>query len=118
MDKYFRIVVKFVGIFSAFDMSSCWYNVVFKCLFGNELYNLKVGIKLCRMVYQNLKERCSYAKYEHDFAAAALNGDEVGNINHGDVLQRISLMIWVHKQELNSLNTFTKFFLVQENNLT
>ena len=37
MDKYFRIVVKFVGIFSAFDMSSCWYNVVFKCLFGRNL---------------------------------------------------------------------------------
>ena len=51
---------------------------------SNELYNHKVGMKLGSMVYQNLKERCSYAKYERDVAAAALNGDEVGNINHGE----------------------------------
>ena len=51
---------------------------------SNELYNYKVGMKLGSIVYQNLKERCSYAKYERDVAAAALNGDEIGNINHGE----------------------------------
>ena len=51
---------------------------------SNEVYNHKVGIKLGSIVYQNIKERCSYAKYERDVAAAALNGEEVGNINHGE----------------------------------
>jgi hypothetical protein len=51
---------------------------------ADELYNYKVGMKLGSMVYQNIKERCSYAKYSRDVAAAALNGEEVGNRNHGE----------------------------------
>ena len=41
-------------------------------------------MKLGSMVYQNIKERCSYAKYSRDVAAADLNGEEVGNRNHGE----------------------------------
>ena len=51
---------------------------------SNEINNYKVGLKLGSIVYQNIKERCSYAKYERDVAAAAFNGEEVGNINHGE----------------------------------
>ena len=51
---------------------------------ANEIYNYKVGMKLGSMIYQNVKERCSYKKYERDVAAAALNGEDVGNIRHGE----------------------------------
>ena len=37
------------------------------------------------MVFSNVKEINSYVKYERDVAQAASNGEEVGNINHGEV---------------------------------
>ena len=50
-----------------------------------QLFNYKAGIKLGKMVYSNVKERTSYAKYERDVANAASLGEEIGNINHGQV---------------------------------
>ena len=50
---------------------------------SEEIYNKKVGMKLGKMIYSNVKERNSYTKYEHDVATAASNGEEIGNINHG-----------------------------------
>ena len=44
-----------------------------------------MGIKLGTMVFSNVKEINSYVKYERDVAQAAANGEEVGNINHGEV---------------------------------
>ena len=35
-----------------------------------------------RQIYENVKNKCSFAKYESDCLVAALNGEEVGNINH------------------------------------
>ena len=48
-----------------------------------EIYNHKVGIKLGKMIYSNMKEMNSYTKYERDVTNAASIGKEVGNINHG-----------------------------------
>ena len=48
-----------------------------------EIYNYKVGSKLAKMIYSNVKERNLYTKYERDVAMAASNGEEIGNINHG-----------------------------------
>ena len=40
-----------------------------------EIYNQKVGMKLVKMIYSNIKERNSYTKYERDVANAASNGE-------------------------------------------
>ena len=44
---------------------------------ADEVFNYKVGKKLAIMIYSNVKERNSYAKYERDVAQAASNGEEV-----------------------------------------
>ena len=49
----------------------------------DESYNYKVGMKLARKIYANCKERESYHKYERDLAQAYVDGEEIGNINHG-----------------------------------
>ena len=40
-------------------------------------------MKLARKIYANCKERESYHKYERDLAQAYVDGEEIGNINHG-----------------------------------
>ena len=47
-----------------------------------EIYNYKAGMKLGRQIYSNVKEKATYSKYERDCAQAAMNKEEIGNINH------------------------------------
>ena len=48
----------------------------------NETYNYKVGMGRARQIYENFKNKCSFIKYESDCLVSALNGEEIGNINH------------------------------------
>ncbi len=50
----------------------------------DETYNYKIGMKLAKIVYSNIKERESYAKYSRDIAHRASNGEDLGNINHSE----------------------------------
>ena len=49
-----------------------------------DTYNYKIGMKQGKIVYNNIKERESYAKYSRDVAHRTSNGEDLGNINHGD----------------------------------
>ena len=48
----------------------------------NGIYNEVVGMGRARVIYENVKNKCSFAKYESDCLVSALNGEDVGNINH------------------------------------
>ena len=48
----------------------------------NEVYNTKVGMGRARQIYENVKNKCSYEKYESDCLVSSLNGEDVGNCNH------------------------------------
>ena len=48
----------------------------------NELYTYKIGMGRTRQIYENVKNKCSFQKYESDCLVSALNSEEVGNINH------------------------------------
>jgi hypothetical protein len=48
----------------------------------NEAYNYSVGLGRARQIYQNVKNKCSYQKYESDCLVSALNGEDIGNTNH------------------------------------
>ena len=70
----------------------------------NETYNFKVGMGRARQIYENVKNKCSFAKYESDCLVAALNGEEVGNINHSwkfaeSVVNEISATIQTEMNE-------------------
>ena len=49
---------------------------------SDELFNYKIGMGRARQIYQNVKDKCSYEKYESDCLVSALNGENIGNINH------------------------------------
>ena len=51
-----------------------------------------------RQIYENVKNKCSYEKYESDCLVSSLNGEEIGNINHSrmfaqEIVKDTSLLI-------------------------
>ena len=63
-----------------------------------ETFNHKIGLRLARQIYENVKNKCSFNKYESDCLLAALSGEEIGNRNHSwmfaeEVVKEISLSI-------------------------
>ena len=64
----------------------------------NEVYNTKVGMGRARQIYENVKNKCSYEKYESDCLVSSLNGEDVGNCNHSfnfakNIVKEASLVI-------------------------
>ena len=51
-----------------------------------------------RQIYENMKNKCSFVKYESDCVVSVLNGKDIGNINHSrmfaeEVVQEIAVSI-------------------------
>ena len=64
----------------------------------DETYNYAVGMGRARQIYQNVKNKCSFLKYESDCLVAALNNEDIGNVNHSwmfaqDVVNQIAVSI-------------------------
>ena len=48
----------------------------------NKVNNTKFGMGRVRQFCLNEKNKCSFVKYESDCLVSALNGEDIGNINH------------------------------------